>query len=163
MTLDSNNYFGRYYNWIYGYYPKDVCSFFWGSLLAIILTPLLLPGKFLVRATGDDEHTNSWVLQTFTGVLIWLFSVLFSLIGNAILNLFDYEFIYWWSISFGGFLLGIGSIGILVALMYLIGRLLHKTTSSLPKTYIMDNTKDFIGAIRGKYCTKITWIGNEED
>src|SRR5688572_15185823 len=45
MELNEKNLFARYYNWIYDSFPNDVCTFFWGTLLAILISPILIPGR----------------------------------------------------------------------------------------------------------------------
>lgn len=155
MILNKNNYFARYYNWIYGDYPKDICSFFWGSVLAILLAPLILPGKKLTSLSDKyDENLHSWGLQSVVGLLIYLFILLFASIGNALLDAFGYEFIYWWSIVLGGFSLGILAVALIVGISTGIVWFFSKKA---PETHLVSNTVDLIAAIKGKYCTRITW------
>ncbi len=169
MILNKNNWFAMYYNWIYGNYPNDVCSFFWGALFALLFAPFIVPGKLILSFHPGynspwNDIKNAWVLQMLVAVATFFVFYLIALLGNGMLNIFGYEFLYLWSVVFGGLLIGLlmlVNIAIVIILLYLIGkgivRLFQKTGEVIPETHIIDNTKDFIGAIRGKYCTKITW------
>lgn len=163
MTLNKNNYFAKYYNWVYGYYPQDVCSFFWGSILGIGLGVFMTPTKLIAFLFDPDYDFNKRdvVVYSLSGLVFYLLSTLVILTGSLVLGIFGYEFTYWWSLIFGGFFLG----GLLIISIILAGwgivSLFKRTKTKLPETHLIDNTVDFIAAIRGKYCTKITWTENE--
>lgn len=158
MTLSINNLFGKFYNWIYLSYPNDVCSFFWGTVIAILLLPFILPGKLIGYLSDDYQIERSIVGQALIGVGIYFVSFIIIMLGNAVLEVFfGYEFIYLWSVILGG--LGLGLLAlvnfvIIIAVIYLAFRAGGQTISH---TGVIDNTADFVGAIKGKYCTKITW------
>ena len=157
MTLNKNNWFAIYYNWIYLSYPKDVCSFFWGSVIAILLGPFVIPGLLLAIANDDYSLRRSTIGQTVIGIVIYLMLFLIAGLGNAVLSIFGYEFIYLWSIILGGIGLGILFLLFGIAIGYSIFLLIRKSVGAVPQTHIIDNTIDFVAAIKGKYCTKITW------
>lgn len=150
MTLNKNNWFAIYYNWIYGNYPKDICSFFWGTLFAIGVFFLLIPGK-LLAPNGDK---NNVVAQFFLGIVAWLCYALTVVIGTLVIDAFGYEFINLWGFLLLGALIGALVIAVLLALF--IGTI-YFTVEKLPETSAVQNTQDFVGAIRQKHCTKITW------
>lgn len=163
MILNKKNWFARYYNWVTGKYPKDVCSFFWGSITFILLSPFIFVGRLIPDACKSANYLV--VMQTSKGLvtlfLVGLLSFILGSLGNAVLGLFGYKFIYVWVKILGGIGLGILTIALLVVLVIGIYKLFMLTKRGVgyvvPETHIIDNTVDFIGAIKGKYCTKITW------
>lgn len=158
MTLTKNNYLARYYNYVYGIYPNDICSFFWGGLLAIILSPLLLYGKlFVYHIAGEKSFRYSYVYLSIMGLVFYLLTVTSIMAGNSILEeWFGYEFIYWWSQIFGGLILGLLAIVLaLVGIVSIVGLLIYSERVRSPK--FVQDSKDVVAAIRGKYCVKINW------
>lgn len=157
MTLNKNNWFAIYYNWIYLSYPKDVCSFFWGSVIAILLGPFIILGLLTAIASDDYILRRSIIGQTMMGIVIYIMLFLIAGLGNFVLSVFGYEFIYLWSIILGGIGLGILSLLFGVAIMRGIFLLIRKSVGAVPQTHIIDNTVDFVAAVKGKYCTPIKW------
>lgn len=173
MKLNKNNLFARYYEWIYGNLPNDVCSFFWGSVLAIGLFPILVTGRLLCGSYYEFGKVLG------AGLLAWFIysaTVFLGLIMYAgfILDLDEKGFSFsehyhllglsWYGLLFGMPLVLIGVVvgGFLVVatplgIIWLIFKLFKVTVSTTPATVVIQNTKDVVGAVRGKYCTKITW------
>lgn len=174
MNLSKNNLFIMYYHWVYGKYPENICIFTWASLLAIVTFPLTVIGTLIDRKIYSYEGKyipDPIASRIVVGGMVIFLITLISSVGNRILESFGYEFIYWWSISILGFLLGlvcfVSIIGIIYSLYIIIIRIcryrrekkyLKKISESKmePKgpTFI-DNIQVFVGAVRGKYCTKI--------
>lgn len=155
MTLNKNNYFARYYNWIYYDYPNDLCSFFWGSVLSILLVPLIATGTFIARST---EEYSSYFERCLLAFVLYGYLTLSCYLGNSLFAITGYEFIYWWSILLGGLLIGNVFILGIAYLTYLWSKKPVKIYHQPSKfENFIDDVKDWIGAIRGKYCTKITW------
>jgi len=157
MNLNKNNWFARYYNWMHGNFPNDVCTFFWRSLFAILLAPIVVPGRIVV---GRQEL---FIGKFVIGIILWLFSVIITKVGQVLigdysqdLNVFV-KFILYFST---GLLLVSIFIGVCIGIYFLCKKIKDKRDE---KPYNPDyksfaeKTGDFIGAIRGKYCTKITW------
>lgn len=156
MTLSKNNWFAIYYSWIYGEYPNDVCSFFWGTLLLVLLAPFVIVGKLIAIVSNDSDIENSRVTMIIIGAFIWLILAVITALGNVVLSLLGYEFVGGWATIFGGFGLGVLFLLNIFIILYLIF-LLVRATGNISKPIVVDNTVDFIAAVRGKYCTKITW------
>jgi hypothetical protein len=175
MTLNKKNWIAMYYNWIHGNYPKDVCTFFWGSLIAIILSPIISMGRILLN---NDFGRNIVFLQAMIGSISSILLMIVCALGNTIMEkMMGYEFIYMWTKIIGGFFVGLFSLiiiggmmaGIFFGIGWMRGKVQEikynkwqeeniKVSSGRPrKPTFMENTKSLIGAIRGKYCTKITW------
>lgn len=155
MTLSKNNWFARYYNWIYGNYPKDVCSFFWGSLYALVVFFFVVPGRLALNE--DDRHSP--VAQFFTGLALVIMTLVVIAAGNGILDKFGYQFINLWGVIFGGLAIGLILCAAIVGIFYLIYLIvagLGKTSRVVSEASFVQNTSDFVGAIRRKHCTKIT-------
>lgn len=169
MRINKNNLFARYYEWIYGSLPDDLCSFFWGTLYALGLSPILVVGRLWLERWG----VNVWKCLG-AGILTWLaygFVITMGLVMYAqyILDLEDgFSFrehyhllnLTWYGLLLGMPLVFIGAllvciaiVAIPVSLIWLICKLFKVTVS----TTLAQNTKDLVGSIRGKYCTRINW------
>src|SRR5687767_78930 len=143
MTINKNNWFAMYYNWVFGNYPHDICSFFWGSVMIILLAPFLIPGKLVMLMDHNNEDDYSYGLQTMLGGFLWLVYAIISGVGIIVLDAFGYEFLNIWFIGTAGFALGAITLALTGALIYLIVRFLKKTGSALPETHITDDVADF--------------------
>ena len=151
MEINKNNLFARYYQWIYGELPNDVCSFFWGSLFAIGVFFLLVPGRLIIGKIDDDRPV---VGQFFLGLISWLVYALAIALGSNIVGLFGYEFINLWGyLVFGAF---IGAVVIGGSFFIGVGAV-YVSIEKLPETTVAQNTKDWVGAIRKKHCVIIKW------
>jgi len=152
MNIKKNNLLARYYRWIYGNLPIDLCSFFWGSVFAILLFFLLVPGR-LFTSRYDDVYYKG-----FVGSLCWVGYISAVVIGNGLVGEFGYQFINLWGILLLGplmvvVLIAVGGFAIFGG----IGGTIYILKEKVPNTSLAQNTKNWVGAIRGKYCTKITW------
>lgn len=163
MKLNSKNIFARYYNWIYGELPNDVCSFFWGSLFIVLAFPFVVPGRLL-----HSEHETGGVSCAAAGGVVYLWYFLCVGLGLEIYSRYlgvDKEVYDQFVLSLSGLqffvfmpILGAMLCVIAIGAMYLIITGLFKLmTSKVKKPIVLQNTSDFIGAIRRKHCTKIDW------
>ena len=174
MEINKNNLFARYYQWIYGNLPKDVCSFFWGSVLAIGLFPILVIGRLL-----NNSYWPKFGETLGFGLLFYFIYGIATLLGlllyaDIILDLQGESFSFsehypllglsWYGLLFGMPLVAIGVIiGVLLivaiplSIGWLICKLFNVTVSTASSTTLAQNTKDWVGAIKGKHCTKINW------
>jgi hypothetical protein len=156
MKLNKNNWFARYYNWIYGEYANDVCSFFWGTVFAIIFSFICVPGRLLAYLFDGKPYSN--------GILFWLGYLAAFIIGISCYSKWiEVEELSFEDLTvFGGWgfavfpLIGLIASALVVAfgggfvalLIYL---------SERDKPTLVQNTSDWVGAIRKKHCTKINW------
>ena len=173
MNLSKNNLFARYYQWIYGNLPNDICSFFWGSVLAIGLLPIVAVGRLF-----HDRWELHFGKVLGAGLLFWIVYSVATLLGliwyaNFVLDLGDKGFQFsdyhllnlpWYGLAFGMPLVFIGIVlacllivAVPVGIIYLICRVFGVGVSAAQRTVVAQNTADFVGAIRRKHCVKINW------
>ena len=154
MNIKKSNLFASYNNWIYGEYPKDVCSFFWGSLFAIGLFFFIVPGRLVSSDKNAGKHLGY-------GILLWIAYLFLVLIGNGVIMKFGYEFVGFWGIFGLGLLLGAGVVAVGFGGLFLVVGvpmyIQQQVSESNSYNSITTKTKDWVGAIRGKYCVKISW------
>jgi len=148
MEINKNNLFARYYQWIYGNLPNDICTLFWGSLLIIGLFFLFVPGRLLLGRKAEV------ISQFGVGMYFWLGYGTACLVGMIVVDAFGYQFINLWGYLLLGALIG-GGVLALIALA-LVGTV-YVSVKKLPETTVAQNTKDWIGAIKRNHCTKINW------
>ncbi len=161
MQLNSKNWFARYYYWIYDSLPNDLCSFFWGLLFAILLSPLIIFGRLLI---GRDEPLSGYI---GIGIIVWLFTAASFAIGGKTLEI-THLLIYLNGLSawVGIPILILAGVITILLVFGTIGVICFGLSKSFD--YITDYKKDgsprvnlhirdWIGAIRGKYCTPIKW------
>lgn len=176
MELSSKNIFARYYKFIHCALPSDVCSFFWGTVLIILLSPVVVVGRLVWFADHDglkNELGNG--VKVYIGYLIvWLIGV-FGLTQNMEIKTLT-DFIDLFTITqiiFLPFLTGIAlSLLMAVCLAFvlfcawlgeLIERYIKKKRREKRNDYdpIFEKGPSRLsiwwGAIRNKYCTKIEW------
>ncbi len=103
MNIKKSNLFARYYNWFYGAYPNDLCSFFWGTLFIVLFPIISIPGKVIAPFTDFGESTFSKVLS---GVLFWIGYVAMIAVGHGLLNRLGYLGATWYSLLIYAPLLG---------------------------------------------------------
>lgn len=156
MIINKGNWFAMYHKWIYGYFPEDICSFFWATLTAVILSPFIIPGKNIAKINRDRELQTNVVFHIMIGVCIYLLSLIIVGVGNIVLEIFGYIFIYTWSVIIGGVALGALFLIVVFTIVWLLLKLFRRA-GDMTETHIIDNATDFIAAVRGKYCTRITW------
>ena len=159
MKLKETNWLGRYYNWIYSEYTNDLCTFFWGTLLALLFAFILIPGRLLRNEYDDTSDTYS------KGLVCWL--VCWGVFAIVVLTgSIPYNKEYFNSLNpFIALFLLLGT-GILIwgtivggcwGIVYIVERRREKNYYKEYKPSLLSKTSDVIGAIRGKYCTKIDW------
>jgi hypothetical protein len=164
MKLSSKNLLAKYYSWIYGELPKDLCSFFWGSLFAIVFILIYIPGRIF----NHDGASRFWA-----GLGSWLVYFAMLSVGCRIFTswhgvkeedtLAFMTHLPWFMIWVVMPLITalIVSLFVLV-LVGFVGCVMKIEEIDKPNIAIIQNTKDWIGAIRGKYCTKIEWINSRK-
>lgn len=175
MNINKNNLFARYYNWIYGELPQDVCSFFWGTVLSIVLSLIFVPGRTF---TNNYDGTANLVAR---GMIFWMVSIVSLLVGfipwivggkDGVLYLWVNDLPNWLQLLVflvtGAIEIAI-IVGIILGIIELLERRQQRKYLKLIKKMketgyqyeepvsFWNNVGNFIGAIRGKYCTKITW------
>jgi hypothetical protein len=170
MKISAKNLFARYYNWIYGELPNDVCSFFWGSVLAIGLFPILALGRIWM----DNSFGNILGLGLFHyigyGILLITgvdpYGEIFMGIKNVeyFHQVFDMNpsnleiFLY---MPLTGLLIllciGLTAGSIILGIYGLFSFTLGTVSVTISGAELIRNTKDVVGAIRRKHCTKIIW------
>lgn len=157
MNLSRNNWFGMYYNWIYRTYPNDLCSFFWGTLLILLLFPIIVPGRIFARSFMDQE-ISTYILYS---IIFWFVDIIFTVLGVSLIHELGYSYtsMLWLLVSapiLGLIIIGLAGgvvVGTVAGGIYTV-QLAGKTDVY---TTTKEKARDFVGAIRGKYCTKITW------
>lgn len=166
MKLSKN--YAVFYKLIYGELPKDVCTFFWGSLFALALSPLLLPGRLWMR--GFEKILGA-------GILTWAPYFLFMMLGfhsyakylgidklesYTVLNLEAWQIFLLMPLAGLGAVLAIAAtcflvVGIPYGIYWLLSLGVSSAGGAVKETTFAQNTRDFVGAVRGKYCTRINW------
>jgi hypothetical protein len=174
MNINKNNLFARYYRWIYGNLPIDLCSFFWGSVLAIGLFPILIVGRLSYRSYNYSFEKGIGFGLFFWGVYAFITLSGLLMYADYMLDLGDRGFSFskhyhllnlsWYGLLFGMPLVTVWVastcalvVGVPCCIVYLILKLFKVVGSTSPATVVIQNTRDVVGAIRGKYCTKINW------
>lgn len=175
MNLSYNSFLARYYRWaIDDKLPPDICTLFWHMLFSVLTLPVSLPGYIpLFRSECWDYETIFG--KVWGGVKLWIAFFLFGALGAAAINK------QWWPgildlplllACLIGFLL-ITTLGItLIALVATICWALNELYKTLKRRWEKKDKfyddipeiepppswiKQTWAAIRGKYCTKITW------
>lgn len=161
MTLNKNNWIVRYYYWINSEYPTNLCPFFWGSLLIIVLFPFMVLGRVLIGKKDPDAYESLPKLSYFTcSAMVYLFWFIFAGFGNSLMKIYGYEFTHWTGVVFLGLLMGIVHTGLFLGFIYgiywIYSKIAKATRLKMPETHVIQNTKDIFAAITDKYCTKIT-------
>jgi uncharacterized integral membrane protein len=165
MNLSSKNLFARYYNWIYGELPNDLCSFFWGTLFASGLFLFYVPGR-ICNPKGTSRFwagLGVWAAYFFLVyvgihllVVVW-YDIPKEEFNDFLLSLSGWQvFLIAPLVSAIMFATVIGSfVGFVVGFIKVEEYYREKSETNSPT--LIQNTKDIVGAIRGKYCTKINW------
>jgi hypothetical protein len=172
MNLSKSNLFGRFYNWMYGEYPPDVCTFFWTMVYTVLFSIVVIPGRALCnldKQCWEFEKYSAGKHFTY-GFTTLMLNLLCVAVGNMVIRLFGYEFVH-----VGIFLLGIPLGALVIAIMIGLVALIiagiqwygeykrEKRREAIMigayryKPSFRDNLSDWIGAIRQKHCTKLNW------
>ena len=164
MELNEKNWFAKYYNWIYDGLPNDVCTFFWGTLLIVLIHPIIIPGR-VCKEWGDGfgNYLGKGIACWFGIAILAVFGMpgIQFIFGKEWLNTVPFIWGFLALLLSGIVLIGT-IVGIIALILYSVYKY-QKYKRNKPYVYIeptptiWDKTGDFIGAIRGKYCTKITW------
>ena len=151
---NKKNWFARYYNWIYNGFPNDVCTFFWGTLFAILCSLLFIPGRLSYFGKPEWDYSGENSLGRGFVIIIVYFLALMG--GVSVMYKFGYEPLG----LLGNWILApiIGLITFILFIVIIVGPIVGGVyyIENRKKSYSTPG-KDWWGAIRGKYCTKITW------
>lgn len=156
MKLSKNSINARVYSFVYGNsLPTNLCPYFWKSLLALLLLPLVSVFQLLYYPLSSI----TWVKENFghdarekrvAGLLVLFMSFILFMVGVFIsASVFTYyqgTFLYF-IFSLGGGLLG--AVAIIIIAITCAG-LVEKTK----KTSLI---KEYFKAKKGKYCPQIEW------
>lgn len=147
MNLSTKNIFARYYKWVYGELPNDLCSFFWGTLFAVVAGVFIIPGRLW---TGRYTSTAE---KFFMGILAWVIYLALICAGVGVLDELGLRLDTFWGIFIVSPLVGV------LIIMAVIGGLMYSIcqVSSEKIGNAVQTTKDLWASIKGKYCTKINW------
>src|SRR5690349_972462 len=88
MKISKQNWFARYYNWLNGELPNDICSFFWGSVLIIGLFPMLVPGRLVVNYRSKSDYFG-------ISFFLWMAYLMLLVVGAKMTDSLGYEFTHW--------------------------------------------------------------------
>lgn len=181
MELNKKNWLGMYYNLVYGDYPNDVCSFFWGTLLIVLLSPIMSIGGFMNKSASYSmwsDKTENFFKSLLWGIVIYaLYGMLLSMgasIYGSYIGMSETHFTELYNLI-GGLkffllipLLGIGMLlivalsiaiiaGICAGVKWIYDKIVEKKEESNVKVPYAQNVGDFVGAVKGKYCCRIIW------
>jgi len=151
MNLSRKNIFGRIYHFFYRSYPNDLCMLFWGTVWAILWLPTHLLGYYFTpayeRSVGETT-ARSCLLLLMLGVA-FVFGSVPLVLYKAI---FGIELDLWpW------LLVSIGEEAITFLIIYLVFFKIKGGSLGDGVRNATENTIDTVAAIKGKYCTRITW------
>jgi hypothetical protein len=165
MKLNSKNIFARYYRWIYGDLPNDLCGFFWGLVFAIGLSVFVVPGRLF--HSKDNTGAGSCLGAGVFFYIVYLASMglgvrlyaWFSgiaeegeLYSQFLQSLDALQFLVYMP------LIGAVTIALCIGVIYLtIISIIKLSDKDFDKPKLIQNTSDWVGAIRKKHCTKINW------
>lgn len=139
MKLRRNGIFGRWYHWNYDHYTCNFCTYFWGSLWALLWLPVTITSIWFRNADGLMH-------RALIGFATWIGLVLASVITFGIIQ--DP-----WSAAkfFGGVVGGVLALGLIIG----GGFWLSQSTAWDETVDIISTKKD---SIKNNYCPKIHWI-----
>lgn len=174
MELKTDSLLAKYYCWaINEKLPPDICTLFWATLLSVLTFPIWLPAYFPL---WRDElwHCESLGRRIWGGIKVWGTYVVFGIIGAAII----YDSIWKDIIKLNfSLVLLIGATFFTVAGTIICGSIalagygIYELSEWIKDRRAMSFTDErFVkreptpsklkvtwNAVRGKYCTKITW------
>lgn len=164
MKLSTKNIFAKYYKWLHGKLPNDVCSFFWGILLPSLGCLFYIPGRLIEGA--NDNSSN----KMKSGIMSYLFIIGFICFGSLFYSkeqMMSFNSI--WILLLILFGTGLGLVVCIIASIAVVALLykwndnrkykLRLSKPQQPTISRSENIKIWIGAIRKKHCTKIEWDG----
>lgn len=167
MNLSTKNIFARYYKWVYGELPNDLCSFFWGTVFAVVTGVFIIPGRLWT------DRYDSTAEKFFMGIFAWFIYFVLTHAGVGALGKLGLRLDTFWGIYIvSPFVGALGVLGVLI-IMAVVGRLgcfIYQVSierfiyqaSNVPNKSekigsAVQTTKDLWASIKGKYCTKINW------
>lgn len=157
MTISTKNIFARYYKWVYGKLPNDLCSFFWGTVFAVVAGVFIIPGRLW---TGRYTSTAE---KFFMGILAWVIYLALICAGIGALDKLGLGlrlYTFWGIFIVSPLVAALGVLTITAVgggLMYSIYQVSNAPNKSERIGKAVQTTKDFWASIKGKYCTKINW------
>jgi len=156
MKLNVNSWYGRLYLSTYGKdntdtLPNNICSFFWPLLFAIILFPLCWPGHVINLFTPKTMNRTNALQTAFHLPASLFFGILIALTMNIkqmdLMRLYLYGFMAFVFFFFFIFALAF-------ACFYISDKI--KERRPLTPKKVNPIVAGF-RAIKGKYCTPVTW------
>jgi hypothetical protein len=185
MEIKTSSFVARFYTFFHGSLPDDFCTLFWGSIAAFLLLPFTIPTKIvliffagppreILQRCKPEEHDDTLLESFRVGLSIYIAIAILAVIGFGPAQIFGIvDLLKKLSIPLiilSLFLLGTSSVGFVVLVIWLIKLAVSKYKTFKqskafdynqyqypPKPTFMENTRDTIAAIKGKYCTKINW------
>jgi hypothetical protein len=170
MQLNSKNLIALYYRWIYAKLPNDICSYFWGTVLILLISPIVIPGRifqFIDYGEGLKDNIKN-------GLKVYLVYLGLLAVGAIVYQELKWarpddiiELFILLPLSGLGAILSIAILGALVLLICVgVGWAIKKISEKredYEESEIEGIPPDpskislWVGAIRKKHCTKITW------
>lgn len=155
MNLSTKNIFARYYKWVYGELPNDLCSFFWGTLFAVVTGVFIIPGRLW---TGRYASTAEKFLM---GIIAWFIYFLLISAGVFVVDELGLRLDTFWGIFIVSPLVGALGVLIIIAVGGGLGYSIYQVSNAPNKSEkigsAVQTIKDLWASIKGKYCTKINW------
>lgn len=186
-TLEKNSFYGRFYRWAYNTekMPRSFCPFFWSSLLALLLSPMILISKIVydyvivyINKYYVDKHNDKYKNASdydrymnrknyvFTKGDRWSLKVMFSVMVFGILSIVLHiiaAYVYFFiDVAHGNFMSP--WLPAVITLSLIFGGVAF-AVFGLTKTinFVSKNTSNFFSMLwsmikgLGKYCPTIEW------
>lgn len=168
MKLKRDSWHAKLNAFVYGSgYLESVdclCPYFWGTLLAILISPLVLIGKGIAVCIGAIPHVNvpSMDLKTKNkvsniigyGCLAFITTLVTALIVSALIEFGLMYVLYWIGVIAGvtGAVTGVVFFGIWIKYKYDDWRDDH------PKEDKPNILMEFVKAKKNKHCPLVQWV-----
>ena len=163
MNLNQKSWHAKIYLYTYQSLPNNLCIYFWGLLLAILLTiilgPLSIPGYFFTKKDSYKHLLNSFVISViFYLILSLLLFALYELLFIPIAYFLNFKIIFTYkdllsSIISWCFILA----GILIHCIFLLIRYIKNK-------HVKDNILiNYIKAKTKGICPLINWENTENN
>jgi hypothetical protein len=147
MKLTRNGTLARLYEWSYNTsVPPDLCTFFWGILIAAIFFPISWI-SFPFRLREADPGGPSLIIRFIVSLLLWAVLALVAWAGV------EAYFNPWVALKWSGIIIGgvIAAVSIIVGLAYFF---IESQTWEEVKSVVGERKQGF----KEKYCPRIDWV-----
>lgn len=160
MRLSKNSINARVYSFVYGNsLPTNLCPYFWKSLLALLLLPLVLVFQLFYYPLSPikwfkEEISGDRFSERTMGVCFMIVILLLTGLGFFINDFFvDYvEGSFGFVMSLLGFACSVVIVG---ATFWIVGGKLENKLKNREKRPSL--IKEYFKAKKGKYCPQIEW------